>query len=202
MNKYYLAIDIGASSGRHIVAHKDNNVIISEEVYRFDNEMKNVNGRLVWDTDYLFNEVVKGIKEVFSKYEIESLSIDAWGADYVLMNNDEEILPVYTYRDYRVNEIIDEVHSIIPFESLYERTGCQFTTINSIYQLYSDLKINRLINVTDFLMIPEYLMYKLTGIKKKEFTEATTTGLVNHETLQFDEYIIDKLGLPKILLKN
>ena len=200
--KYYLAIDIGASSGRHIVGWKDNNEIKTEEVYRFDNGVKEDNDHLVWDIDYLFSEVVNGIKVAFSKYEIESLSIDTWGVDYVLMNNDEDIRPVYAYRDHRANEVIDEVHSLVPFEILYEHTGCQFSSINTIYQLYSDLKNNRLSNATDFLMIPEYLMYRLTGIKIKEFTDATTTGLINHETLEFDEYIIDKLNLPKVLFKK
>ena len=200
--KYYLAIDIGASSGRHIVAHKENNEIVSDEVYRFENGVKEENGHLVWDVDYLLDEVIKGIKVAFSKYTIESLSIDTWGVDYVLMNNDERISPVYAYRDSRANEVIDEVHSIVPFETLYEHTGCQFSSINTIYQLYSDLKNNRLVNATDFLMIPEYLMYKLTGIKKKEFTNASTTGLINHDTLEFDEYIISKLNLPKVLFKG
>ena len=200
--KYYLAIDIGASSGRHIVGWKDNNEIKTEEVYRFDNGVKEDNDHLVWDIDYLFSEVVNGIKVAFSKYKIESLSIDTWGVDYVLMNNDEDIRPVYAYRDHRANEVIDEVHSLVPFEILYEHTGCQFSSINTIYQLYSDLKNNRLSNATDFLMIPEYLMYRLTGIKIKEFTDATTTGLINHETLEFDEYIIDKLNLPKVLFKK
>ena len=202
MYKYYLAIDIGASSGRHIVAHKENEEIILEEIYRFENGVKQENNHLVWDIDYLLDEVIKGIKVAFSKYKIESLSIDTWGVDYVLMNNDEEIRPVYAYRDSRANEVIEEVHSIIPFETLYEHTGCQFSSINTIYQLYSDEKNNRLDNATDFLMIPEYLMYKLTGVKKKEFSDATTTGLINHETLEFDEYIIDKLNLPKTLFKK
>lgn len=202
MYKYYLAIDIGASSGRHIVAHKENEEIILEEIYRFENGVKQENNHLVWDIDYLLDEVIKGIKVAFSKYKIESLSIDTWGVDYVLMNNDEEIRPVYAYRDSRANEVIEEVHSIIPFETLYEHTGCQFSSINTIYQLYSDEKNNRLDNATDFLMIPEYLMYKLTGVKTKEFTDATTTGLINHETLEFDEYIIDKLNLPKTLFKK
>ena len=202
MNKYYLAIDIGASSGRHIIGYKENNEIKTIEVYRFENGVKEENNHLIWDIDYLLDEVIKGIKEAFSKYEIESLSIDTWGVDYVLMNNEEEIRPVYAYRDHRANEVIDEVHSIVPFETLYEHTGCQFSSINTIYQLYSDLKNNRLSKATDFLMIPEYLMYKLTGVKKKEFSDATTTGLINHETLEFDEYIIDKLDLPKTLFKK
>ena len=193
---YFLAIDIGASSGRHIVGWKQDGEIHTKEVYRFDNGVKEKDGHLIWDIDYLEMKVRKGIALALSEYPIESLSIDTWGVDYVLLNNDEIIYPVYAYRDHRTEKIIDEVHSIVSFEELYSHTGCQFQPFNTIYQLYDDLKQKRLENVTDFLMIPEYLMYRLTGIKKKEFTNATTTGLINHETLEFDKEIIERLSLP------
>ena len=197
--KYYLAIDIGASSGRHIIGYLEDGHIKTHEIYRFDNDVVKKDGHLIWDIDYLELKVKKGIALALSKYEIESISIDTWGVDYVLLNNDEVIYPVYAYRDNRTEKIIDEVHSIIPFEELYSRTGCQFQPFNTIYQLYDDLKQARLEKATDFLMIPEYLMYKLTGVKKKEFTNATTTGLINHKTLEYDEEIIDRLSLPKHL---
>ncbi|MBQ6560693.1 MAG: rhamnulokinase, partial [Erysipelotrichaceae bacterium] len=180
--KYALAIDIGASSGRHIVGWKEEDEIRTEEVYRFPNGVKEEDGHLVWDVDLLFNEVKNGIAEAQKKYQIDSLSIDTWGVDYVLMKGEEEVYPVYAYRDSRTEKVIDEVHSIVPFEELYAHTGCQFQPFNSIYQLYDDKKQGRLENVTDFLMIPEYLLYKLTGVKKKEFTNATTTGMIDHET--------------------
>lgn len=194
--KYYLAIDIGASSGRHIVGWLEDGQLQAKEVYRFGNGVKEYKEHLVWDADHLLQEVKKGIDVARSSYELESLSIDTWGVDYVLMKGSEEVYPVYAYRDNRTEKVIDEVHSIIPFEELYEHTGCQFQPFNTIYQLYDDLKSGRLEGVTDFLMIPEYLMYKLTGVKKKEFTNATTTGMINHETLKFDREIIRKLHLP------
>ncbi len=194
--KYYLAIDIGASSGRHIIGWKENEEIHIQEVYRFSNGVIEKDNHLIWDVDYLLKEVKKGIKEAKKKYKIVSLSIDTWGVDYVLMKKDKEVLPVYAYRDNRTSRIIYEVHKIISFEKLYQRTGSQYQPFNSIYQLYADKKQGRLEGVTDFLMMPEYLLYKLTGIKKKEFTNATTTGMINYESLQFDEMIISKLGLP------
>lgn len=200
--KYALAIDIGASSGRHIVGWLEDNKIQTKEVYRFDNGVKECNGHLIWDIKYLESKVIKGIAVAQSEFPIDSLSIDTWGVDYVLMNNDDIIFPVYAYRDNRTERIIDEVHSLIPFEELYKHTGCQFQPFNSIYQLYDDLKEGRLEKATDFLMIPEYLIYSLTGSKKKEFTNATTTGLINHETLYFDEEIIERLNLPKHLFKE
>ena len=96
--KYFLAIDIGASSGRHIVGYMINNKLVIDEVYRFSNGVINVDNHLIWDMDYLLDEVKRGIKKVIIKYgEIESMSIDTWGVDYVLLDNDKEILPVYAY---------------------------------------------------------------------------------------------------------
>ena len=200
--RYCLAIDIGASSGRHIVGWLEDNRIKTEEVYRFHNGVEERDGHLIWDIDHLLNEVKAGIGIAKQKYDVGSLSIDTWGVDYVLMKGDEEVYPVYAYRDARTEKVIDEVHSIIPFEELYEHTGCQFQPFNTVYQLYDDKKQGRLEDVTDFLMIPEYLLYKLTGVKKKEFTNATTTGMIDHETLCFDEEVIERLGLPKHLFGN
>ncbi len=200
--RYCLAIDIGASSGRHIIGWLEDNEIKTEEIYRFHNGVKEENGHLIWDIGHLLTEVKNGIAEAKKRYEIESLSIDTWGVDYVLMKGDEEVYPVYAYRDARTEKVIDEVHSIIPFEELYEHTGCQFQPFNTVYQLYDDKKQGRLEDVTDFLMMPEYLLYKLTGVKKKEFTNATTTGMIDHETLCFDEEVIERLGLPKHLFGN
>lgn len=202
-NNYYLAIDIGASSGRHIIGYLEDKKIVTKEIYRFNNGVKKENNHLVWDIENLVLEVKKGIDIAIQEYkEIVSLAVDTWGVDYVLLKNDVEVLPVYSYRDDRTEKIINEVHSIIPFSELYKNTGCQFQPFNTIYQLYEDNKNNRLNDVTDFLMIPEYLAYKLTGNKVKEFTNATTTGLISAKTLKFDIEIIEQLGLPKSLFKE
>ncbi len=200
--KYYLAIDIGASSGRHIVGYKENGEIKTEEVYRFPNGMDNADGSLVWDTERLFSEIKRGIKLAHEKFgKIESLSIDTWGVDYVLLSGEEEILPVYAYRDARMDSVIDEVHKIVPYETLYERCGISFEKFNTVYQLYADKVAGRLEGATDFLMLPEYFMYKLTGVKKKEFADATTTGLVNAKTRELDTEIWASLGYPERLIK-
>ena len=200
--KYYLAIDIGASSGRHIVGYLENGQIMTDEVHRFPNGMDKVGEHLVWDTDRLFTEIKTGIKKAIAKYgKIESLSVDTWGVDYVLLRGESEVYPVYAYRDVRMDETIDKVHEIVPFEELYARTGIEFNRFNTVYQLYADKIAGRFEGVTDFLMLPEYFMYKLTGVKKKEFTEATTTGLINAKTLEFDKEIWEKLGFPTCLAK-
>ena len=199
--KYYLAIDIGASSGRHIVGWQEDCEIMTEEVYRFPNGMVKRDGHLVWDVEELFTQVKAGIRAAFSRYpKIESLSIDTWGVDYVLMRGENEVMPAYAYRDYRMDEAIPLVHGIIPEKEIYARTGVMFNTFNTIYQLYSDKLMGRLDGVTDFLMMPEYLMYKLTGNKVKEFTDASTTALLNAKTREFDSYVFEKLGLPASLM--
>ncbi|MDD6679411.1 MAG: rhamnulokinase [Firmicutes bacterium] len=198
--RYTLAIDIGASSGRHIVGWMDGGEIQTKEVYRFPNGVQEENGHLVWDVRKMFSNVVMGILEAFRQYPaIESLSIDTWGVDYVLLKGDQEVFPVYAYRDGRTEAVIPEVHEKVPFPELYAHTGCQFQPFNSIYQLYADKKAGRLEGVTDFLMMPEYLMYKLCGVKSKEFTNATTTGIVNARTGEFDGEIVEALGFPKHL---
>ena len=198
--KYFLAVDIGASSGRHIVGWNDGGKLATDEVYRFKNGVVSVDGALCWDIDSIFNEVVNGIKAALAKYpQIESMSIDTWAVDYMLLKNDEPIYPCCAYRDERTAEAIKAVHNIIPFEQLYSRTGIQFQPFNTVYQLYADKISGKINGATDFLMIPEYLIWRLTGGKIKEYTNATSTGLVNAESGEFDGEIIDKLGLPKEL---
>ncbi len=200
MKKYYLAIDIGASSGRHIVGWKEGDQIQTDEVYRFPNGVKEVNGHLVWDIESLAEHVIKGVKAAFERYpQIQSLAVDTWAVDYVLMSGDEEILPCYAYRDRRTERAIERVHEAVPFRELYARTGIQFQPFNTVYQLYDDKLSDILDGATDFLMIPEYVNYVLTGRKLHEYTNATTTGLVNARTGEYDGEIIARLGLPERL---
>ena len=200
--KYYLGIDLGASSGRHIVGYYDeNNVLQLDEVYRFSNGFdSNDSSKLYWDIDKLYTEVKNGIKKAILKYKkIESLSIDTWGVDYVLMDNDKEILPVYAYRNNRTKSIISDLHNIISFEELYDITGSQFQEFNTIYQLYWDKVNGRLDKANNFLYIPEYLIYKLTGVMMHESTIASTSNLLDKNSLQYSKYIINKLGFNEKL---
>ena len=195
--RYYLAIDIGASSGRHIVGWQEDGALRTEEVYRFANGVQTENGHLVWNMQELFANVKAGIGKAFARFpEIERLSVDTWGVDYVLLQDGKEFYPVYAYRDSRTEAMIDKVHGKIPFSRLYRQTGCQFQPFNTLYQLYDDLEQGRLKKATAMLMLPEYLMYKLTGVKAREYTNATTTGMINAETGEFDTQIIQALGYP------
>ncbi len=199
---YYLAIDIGASSGRHIIGWRNHDgKIVTKEIYRFQNGMVHENGSLIWNIDALLSHVKSGIDIAIENYpdKIASLSIDTWGVDYVLLDGEREILPCHAYRDSRTEKSIPEVHKIIPFEELYRKTGIQFQTFNTIYQLYADKLDGRLEHVTDFLLMPEYLLYKLCGVKSHEYTNATTGGMVNAFTCEYDLEIVRTLGLPEKL---
>ena len=198
---YYLAIDIGASSGRHILGYIENSKLHLEEIHRFENYITNQNGTLVWDIEHLVSEVKKGIAKCKEIGKIPcTVAIDTWGVDYVLLDESkQEILPAVSYRDSRTNRVINKVESIISAEELYLKTGIQKQNFNTIYQLYADKLSGRLEDAKHFLMIPAYLSYKLTGIIKNEYTNATTTGMVNADTKQWDYEIIDKLSLPKHL---
>ena len=202
MTKYYLAVDIGASSGRHIVGWREGGELKTQEVYRFPNGVTEQDGHLTWDIDALLAHVKAGIEKAREKYEITSLSIDTWGVDYVLLKGDETVCPVYAYRDRRTESAIPAVHEKIPFVELYRRTGIQFQPFNTIYQLFADQLAGRLTEVTDFLMIPEYLMYRLCGVKSHEYTNATTGGMVSAETGAFDPAIVQALGLPEHLFRK
>lgn len=200
---YYLAIDIGASSGRHILAHIENEKLVLEEIYRFDNNLTQSKDGLVWDIENLFSNVLNGIKKCKEIGKIpKSIAIDTWGVDYVLLDeNQEEIKPCYCYRDNRTSNVIDEVESLVSSAELYAKTGIQKQNFNTIYQLYADKKNGRLQNAKYFLMMPEYLSFKLTGVCKNEYTNATTTGLVNANEKIWDTQIIHALGLTEELFK-
>lgn len=198
MSKYYLAIDIGASSGRHIIAEIVDGKIVLEEVYRFWNGMDEVDGSLCWDVNRLFNEIVTGLKKCKEIGKTPSyMGIDTWGVDYVLLDKDDKILgKTYGYRDSRTTGMDEEVYKIISQEDLYKRTGIQKAIFNTIYQLM-DVKLNHpedMAAAKTLLTIPDYFNFKLTGVKLAEYTETSTGQLLNPETKDWDYELIDMLG--------
>ena len=204
MINYYLAIDLGASSGRHIIGYKDNKGnIVLKEIFRFKTGMDNSPDDLVWDLNRIFTQIKLGIKKAFEKYKnIVSLAIDTWGVDYVLLENNQAIPPYCAYRNRR-NELASEyVNKIIPFEELYKISGIQFATYNTINQLYADKLAKRLNPNTEYLMLPCYFTYLLTDKKVHEYTNESTTSLLNARTGKYSKTIIEKLDLPKSLFKE
>ena len=197
---YYLAVDIGASSGRHILAHMEDGKIVLEEVYRFWNGNDTVDGHLVWDTERLFREVVAGMKKCaeLGKKPV-SMGIDTWAVDYVLLDSDDSLIgKCYGYRDARTEGMDEKVYEIISREELYARTGIQKAIFNTIYQLMA-AKVEEpetLEKAESLLMVPDYLHFLLTGVKKQEYTNATSTQLVNPETNEWDLELIGRLGYP------
>ncbi|MBO5460557.1 MAG: rhamnulokinase [Ruminococcus sp.] len=205
MGKYYLAVDIGASSGRHMLASIVDGKMQLEEVYRFPNGMDNVNGTLCWDVDRLFNEIKNGLKKCKEIGKIPvSMGIDTWGVDYILLDKDDKILgQTVGYRDSRTNGMDDKVYEIISPEDLYARTGIQKQIFNTIYQLMAvkEQHPEHLEQAESMLMVPDYFGFKLTGVKKQEYTEATTGQLISAKTNDWDYELIEKLGFPKKIFK-
>ena len=203
--RYYLAVDIGASSGKMLLGHVENGNIALEEVHRFDNNLVEKDGHQCWDLENLFGCIVQGLKNCKAIGKIpHTMGIDTWGVDFVLLDKDFKILGnSVAYRDSR-NEGMDKyVESLISQQDLYSKTGIQKQQFNTIYQFAAVKKENpeHLEQAEYFLMIPEYLNFLLTGICKNEYTNATTTGLVNTYEKTWDMELIDLLGYPKKLFR-
>jgi rhamnulokinase len=196
-----LAIDIGASSGRHIVGTVENGKIELKEVYRFDNTQIRKGGHDCWDKDSLFNHVVEGIKACNEAgFKPSSIGIDTWGVDFVLLDkNLRECSDTVAYRDERTVGIDKDVQDLIPSEELYSRTGIQKMIFNTIYQLAAlkNEHPEEINNAEHFLMIPEYLNFRLTGKVVNEYTNSSTTNLINAASKDWDRDIISRLGLPE-----
>lgn len=201
--KYYLAVDIGASSGRHILGHIEDGQIKLEEIYRFENGMKKADGHLIWDVDELFSKVVAGLKECAARgITPHSVAIDTWGVDYVLLDKDlKELRPVFAYRDARTDGMPERVDGILPRKELYEHTGIQSQNFNTVYQLMCDKESGRLSSAAHMLMIPEYLAYRLCGVMANEYTIASTSGLVNAAAKEWDGALLDMLGIDGRIFK-
>lgn len=194
----FIAIDIGAETGRVIVGDASK----MEIVYRFPNNLVRVKDSIFWDILGIFNEIKKGLKKAFKKYpeHIVSIGIDTWGVDYVLLDSDGDLLGnSYHYRDKRTDNIMEEVFRIIPKKEIFSETGIQFMQLNTIYQLYSFAKKKSQIleNARYFLTIPDLLNYWLTGIIKNEYSITTTTQLYNPKKKDWSTKILNELGFKR-----
>ncbi len=198
--QYFLAVDIGASSGRHILCHLEDGKLVLEEVYRFENGYTKQNGHFCWEIDRLFDEIVAGMKVCKELGKIPaSVGIDTWGVDFVLLDKDgNRMSDAVSYRDSRTDGMDKLVEAIIPLAELYARTGIQKQMYNTIYQLMSvKQETPELLEQADTLLfVPEYLTYRLSGKKVSEYTIATTGQLINLETKDWDTELLQKLGYP------
>lgn len=199
--KNYLAIDIGASSGRHILGRVEDGKILLEEVFRFENSQVRQDGHDCWDIDKLVDSVKAGIDEAMKKAEIASIGLDTWGVDFVLLDeNGDRCSDAVAYRDTRTAGVDAEIEKeVLSFSDLYRRVGIQKTSFNTIYQLWALKKEHpeQLARAEHFLMVPEYINYRLTGKIVHEYTDSSTTALLDAAKKDWDFGLIEKLGLPK-----
>lgn len=201
MGEYYLAVDIGASSGRHILGHIEDGKLILEEVHRFENKMEMRSGELCWDLDSLFQEIKVGLGKCKKIGKIPvSVGIDTWGVDFVLLDEKDQVVGnTVCYRDKRTQGMDEAVYALIPEAELYQRTGIQKLIFNTIYQLMAvkQKKPEHLSQAKTLLMIPDYLHFLLSGVKGTEYTNSTTTQLVSPLTKDWDRELIELLGFPQ-----
>ncbi len=204
--EYYLAIDIGASSGRHILGSIEDGKLELEEIYRFQNGINKIGNEYCWNIEQLFKDIKTGIKKCKELGKIpKSIGIDTWAVDFVLLDEKDDILGnAVAYRDDRTEGMMEEVFKIIPKDMMYLYTGIQFQRFNTVYQLLSIKKNNPEIldRAKTFLMIPDYLNFRLTGKKVNEYTNASSTQLVNSFDRTWDDKILDELVIKKDIFQE
>ena len=199
-----LAIDLGASSGRGIIGHYDGNKITLEENHRFSNDPVMVCNQYTWDILRIWFEIKNSIRKcsISGDSDVKSIGIDTWGVDYGLLDKNGRLKsnPVH-YRDVRTVGMIDESTNLVSKDELYDKTGIQLLELNTVYQLLANMKENKedLETASCMLHTPDLLNYFLTGIKKTEYTIASTGGLVSPFTRDWEYSLIEKYGLPKHL---
>ena len=212
--KTYLAVDIGASSGRHILGWLEDGKMRLSEVYRFKNGAAQKNGRLCWDADGLQRHVLAGLRACAAHGAPEgsalagcapeallpeSVSIDTWGVDFVLLGeNLNRIGDAVAYRDGRTAGVPEKLEAVLPFAELYARTGIQRQVYNTVYQLWSlrQAAPEQLERAAHFLMMPDYLAFTLTGVCANEYTIASTSALLNARERTWDAEILKRIGVP------
>ncbi len=196
------AFDLGASSGRLILGTLEDGKLNIEVIHRFKNGPVKLNDSLYLDFLYLFNEMKIGLKKVSERKDVEirGIGIDTWGVDYAWIDKKGNLFNnPFHYRDSRTTEIIDEVHSIISEDELYSETGIQHFPFNTIYQIYHDIKVNRVLDkgADQFLLMPNLFEYFLTGNRTWERTIASTGSLLNAQDKNWSSLIFEKLEIPK-----
>lgn len=205
MASYYAAVDIGASSGRLILGWLEDGTLRLREVHRFQNRLVKTGGHLCWEIDRLFSEIVAGLKRCGELgMPPQSVGVDTWGVDYVLLDKDGgRIGDAVAYRDGRTAGMDAEVAKLIPPEELYARTGIQKQPFNTIYQLAALKKEHpeQLEQAARLLMVPDYFHYLLSGAMKNEYTNATTSQLVNIASRDWDWDLLDLIGVPRRLFE-
>jgi rhamnulokinase len=198
---HYIACDLGAESGRVMLGRLEDGRLELEELHRFPSAAVRVLGTLRWDVLRIFEELKTGLSALAKrKLPVSSLSVDSWGVDYVLINAVHPVLwPPFHYRDSRTDETYDKVRKNVGAELIFEETGIQFMSINTIYHLVSDAeKSGPLLELADcFLTIGDYFNYLFSGVPRVDESNASTTQLYNPRTHDWSSVLIERCGLPR-----
>lgn len=205
MGKVYLAIDLGAGSGRVMAAVFDGKKLSLEEVSRWESRPVKIGGSFHWDVDAIFASILGGLRAAKARYgdSIVSLGIDTWGVDYGLLDASDRLVSMpYIYRDSRTEGMEEEVFAKIPRGEIYARTGIQFMFFNTIFQLAADARAGAFERAETFLMMPDLIAFMLCGVKANERTNASTTQCYNPFKRDWDWGILEKIGAPERLFKS
>jgi rhamnulokinase len=202
----YIALDLGAESGRAILGSLRSDKLHIEEKARFANEAQKIGGHFHWDIDALFSNIKKGMRSC-AEAEIrpESVAIDTWGVDFGLLGRDGVLLDrPYSYRDHRTDGMMERFFEIVPRQRVYELTGIQFMQLNSLFQLFASVSEDPGLfkRATRLLFMSDIFNYLLTGETKSEFTIATTSQIFNPRTGDWDTELLSALGAPRSLMQN
>ncbi len=196
----YVAIDLGAESGRIILGRLENNQLHLEEIHRFPNGPIEHQNSLRWNTNRIWKEILHGLSQAYSRCSsIESMGVNTWGVDFVLLDKQGNMLgSPYHYRDSRTDSIMEEVFRIIPKKELYQLTGIQTLQFNSLFQLMAFRKQHpELFNqIHRFLFMPDWINYQLTGKLYNEYTIASTSQMMDMRSGKYSERILKKLEIP------
>lgn len=201
---HFIAIDIGASSGRVILGRWDGTRFTLEEIHRFPNGMIERDGHLFWDVNRLWHEVQHGLR-TYARHEpssrLISIGIDTWAVDYGLIDEAGNLIgDPFAYRDARNEGMAERVDAIIPPTELYERTGLQRLPFNTLYQVYAERQGDRLPRAATMLLIPDLFHYWLTGKRVAEYTNASTTMFLDARRRVWATDLLERLGIPTHLL--
>jgi rhamnulokinase len=201
----FLAVDMGASSGRHVAGLFDGDRLTLEEVHRFENGPVAVAGRLYWDLLRQWENIQQGLRAAATNYgdRIRSVGVDTWGVDFGLLGRGDELLGnPYHYRDYRTEGMLERAMAIVPREQIFAQSGLQFMRFNTLYQLLAMrlVKSPLLDAAESLLMMPDLFHWLLTGMKANEFTDATTTQFFDPRRKAWATDLLERFDLPTRIL--
>src|SRR5262245_20973546 len=204
-SQVFLAVDLGASSGRVVAGLFDGQQLSLEEVYRFDNGGIHAAGSTYWPLMTLWQHVTRGLRAAGKIYlgKVAGVGVDTWGVDFGLVGKTDELLGIpHHYRDRRTAGILDKAFAVVPREQIFDATGLQFMEFNTLYQLVA-MKLAGspiLDSAQSFLMMPDLFHWLLTGVKANEYTNATTTQFLNPRTRSWATDLVNRFGLPGQIL--